>query len=1346
MRIDKLVHRFHFVFSLGMALWLLALPSLVWANGEPLMIEEWQAVGSEDVGEVMEPHCWIYAVHDEGVHDSQFFTLEFDTFAAKALGPMHQGADIEGLAFHPKTHQLFASSGQDDQADSELYLVDPETGKLILVDVIRDAQENAFREVSALAFRPDGTLWGFARRGDPDRRGIIQIDPETGIAELIEQSNFGAEGLAWAPDGQTLWLSRNKRLYAYTPGGSITKAHTFGDLPGGIKGLESRPDGMLVVGLYQDDELNIYALDVESGLVAAVDGFSTLEFNDVESLAWPGWCGSPQPPTPTLEAQSSSAWTADLSSSRPEPGPELNLGTRSLDPVLESVSDVLPRSLTLDSYPAGVSGYYVVQFDGPILPEWKAALESSGAQLFDYVPDWGFVVKMDARARAVVEGLPHVRWVGIYQPGFRLEPSLLDSVSSGNTVTQQFIVIVFPGEDVDAIIRQLEALGGRVLDLAQNHWKSKIKLEIASASVSQVAAINGVRWVEPMPVFELANSEAADIIGARPVWQDLGLYGAGQVIGVCDTGLDQGLTVPASLHDDFEDGNGNSRVVALYDLVGGGDGAEDRNSGHGTHVAGSVLGNGDLSGSFPVTHTFYSTSYVGMAPDARLVFQAAEDDGGDLVGIPLDLNDLFTQTYTSGARIHSNSWGSGVPYGSYSSYSEDVDQFVWDNPDFLPFFAGSSGNMDADGDGVSDLNSVRAPGTAKNCVTVGATENDRPSSSTPTPGYDFTWGDGWPTYYQSDPINSDHVSDNPGGMAAFSGRGPTLDGRYKPDVVAPGTNIASTRSSLATSTGWGAIDANYMFNGGTSMATPLVAGGAALIREWYTRTQGLTPTAALMKATLVNAALDIYPGQYGVGAGQEVTPTAPNNVEGWGRVDVQSSISPAAPRRFQYVDQEAGLDTNGVHTYTFEIVTDSVPLRTNLVWSDYPGSIAAAGGLVNDLDLTLYGPGGAVFYPTNGAQHGDSQHLFYDDWGYDTGYYTAQPWRLVVRFTPTSYPVTLEKGLFFVASDSGMYPKTFNYYIYGDNGGGAPSNTPVASGSTTIRKAGWHTVDLSAHDVTVASGDFYLGIELADSDLVWLVDTAASDNRAWIWYNGSWYNYNAGLGVSEDVMFQAVVRSADSATSYDRVNNVVGIHVPTTTLQTGLYTLTVRGYNVPQGPQPYALALSGGLGELLDIGKTATPEQVEPDALLTYTIRITNTGAATAANVVLTETYDGNVTYQSATPSPSTGDNVWNLGNIGKEQTRLITVTVRTASGLTAGTVLTNEATVDSVQTDPRTAVVTNTITNVPPEAVDDNDSTDEDTPVAISVLTNDSDLNGDTLTVDSVGSASHGTVAFASS
>jgi subtilisin family serine protease len=617
-----------------------------------------------------------------------------------------------------------------------------------------------------------------------------------------------------------------------------------------------------------------------------------------------------------------------------------------------------------------------------------------------------------------------------------------------------------------------------------------------------------------------------------------------------------------------------------------GDGASDVNSGHGTHVAGSVLGNGDVSDG--IAGCDYNNSYAGIAPEATLVFQALENNGsGALSGIPSDLNILFNQAQGAGATIHTNSWGSSQA-GAYTSFSEDVDQFVWNNKDFLILFSAGNDGMDADGNGVIDPISMGSPATAKNCITVGASENDRDSLSTPTPGANIDWGTGWPFDYPIDPINSDHVSDDATGMAAFSSRGPCLDGRIKPDIVAPGTNVISTKSSLATdlwSTGGlgGGLENSYIFSGGTSMSTPLVAGAATLVREFYTTVEGLTapsPSAALIKATLLNGAFDMSPGQYGTGSTQEIPdPPRPNNVEGWGRADLETSIFPTAPKTLRYADITASLNTGESRIYNFDVTDLSVPLKATLVWSDYPGSTVAGGGLVNDLDLILIDPSSNRQYPNNASQRGQAAVIAYDDGGATGLYIWTAGNRVGVRFTPTAYPAKLDKGIFLL--DSASYPNTFNYYVYDGSDGTGPQNI-LASGTTTIRGGGWHVVDLSSFDLTVTSGDFFVAIGL-NNNLLWYYDSTSPNGRSWDYAGGNW-----SKNPSDDYMFRAVVTSSDYSTPSDRVNNAVGIDIPSPAF--GSYSIRVEGYNVPQGPQPYALVVTGGtLSALTEVTPPVAP-------------------------------------------------------------------------------------------------------------------------------------------------------------
>jgi subtilisin family serine protease len=262
---------------------------------------------------------------------------------------------------------------------------------------------------------------------------------------------------------------------------------------------------------------------------------------------------------------------------------------------------------------------------------------------------------------------------------------------------------------------------------------------------------------------------------------------------------------------------------------------------------------------------------------------------------------------------------------------------------------------------VVDADSLSEQATAKNCITVGASENNRPHGSVPAPGGDFTYGAGWPATFPADPIKSDHISNNPNGMAAFSSRGPTDDGRIKPDVVAPGTNILSVRSSATSSQGWGLLPTNdarrqyYMYMGGTSMATPITAGTVALIRQYLQGACRHNPSSALVKALLIHGAQPMA-GQYPV---PEVG-AVPNRDEGWGRISLEQTLFPTYPTKLEFRDSASdAVGAPEVKSYTFKVVNTSVAFRATLAWTDYPSAPTAA-GLVNQLRLSVVAPDGTI--------------------------------------------------------------------------------------------------------------------------------------------------------------------------------------------------------------------------------------------------------------------------------------------------------------------------------------------------------------------------------------------------
>jgi subtilisin family serine protease len=665
----------------------------------------------------------------------------------------------------------------------------------------------------------------------------------------------------------------------------------------------------------------------------------------------------------------------------------------------------------------GNPAHYLVQFEGPVSEADLELLQTLGADVLDYIPQFAFIVRMDETASTLAEELPRVRWIGPFRPEYKLSRALTRS----NMIPHRLDIIVtlFPSEPTARIVSELEASGATLLDQVDTKWKSTLRVSTPGTRLAAIAAISGVRWVEETPARRVSNNVAVDILGVRDVWNTHDLHGEGQVVAICDTGLDQGSTDPPELHDDFEDGAGASRVLVLKDLLG--DGAADIGMGHGTHVAGSVLGNGARSGATPALHAYPSTAYAGVAPEAALVFQAAGDASSYLPGIPTDLNLLFAQAATHGAQIHSNSWGDAAA-GAYTSDAEAVDEYVWDHKDFTILFAAGNEGYDRNSDGVVDLASLDSPGTAKNCITVGASENNRLTGGWNLGGACSSYGNCLLGRYPSEPLKSDGLSDNADGIAAFSSRGPTLDGRTKPDLVAPGTNIASVRSNAETLGGWGVIDQDYMYMGGTSMATPLVAGAAAIVREYYTRLEGVTPSAALVKATLVNGAVNPAPGQYGTGPVQEVPFALPSNVAGWGRINLEHCLFPAIPRATSYWDSQQGLHTGNSHTYTVPVPIEGEDLRVTLAWSDYPGSPVANGGLVNDLDLKLNGPGGSHYATPSGPDRKNNLvGIRLND--PPTGTYTIEVSGYNIPFGPQPYALVASGGIA-VPTISSIVPHT----------------------------------------------------------------------------------------------------------------------------------------------------------------------------------------------------------------------------------------------------------------------------------------------------------------------------------
>jgi serine protease AprX len=594
-------------------------------------------------------------------------------------------------------------------------------------------------------------------------------------------------------------------------------------------------------------------------------------------------------------------------------------------------------ALSLDNATARNSDYLVVQTRQPLAKADRVALAKAGAEILESVPGDAYVCYFPKTNLAKVRALEFVEWAELYPQAVKIAASLRDLEPRRGGATAALAALAAPGE-LDAARKTVDVVLHRNADLKKSAkriaaaahlaldqvrvMRGKVRLVVKARRLADVAALDEVRHVEEVLPRKLSNRVARQILRVPSGAGAPGGEGAGEIVAVCDTGFDLGSV--QDVHPAF-----TGRVKKLYAL--GRPGLKDDPDGHGTHVAGSVLGDGLSKKEGAVR---------GTAPKAKLVLQSVLDADGGLGGLPDDLADLFGGPYdTDKARIHTNSWGSTGNFGVYDQQAHELDQFVCEHRDLLICFSAGNEGVDRNSNGEIDPGSVTPPGTAKNCLTVGACENDRPTKTT-------TYGQGWSSDFPADPIKSDRVADNPEGIVAFSGRGPTHDGRIKPDVVAPGTYILSTRSRATQSTGWGpSADPLYMFEGGTSMATPLVAGCVANVRAFLRTVHGIRkPSAALLKALIINGARDLS-GQYVPSEAAAI----PNNSEGFGRVDLRAVVGPYGARgTVVFLDEGKAIDTGQRLLQSAKIPAGAKVLKVTLVWTDPPGE-----GLQSDLDLIV---------------------------------------------------------------------------------------------------------------------------------------------------------------------------------------------------------------------------------------------------------------------------------------------------------------------------------------------------------------------------------------------------------
>ena len=591
----------------------------------------------------------------------------------------------------------------------------------------------------------------------------------------------------------------------------------------------------------------------------------------------------------------------------------------------------------------------------------RTALDGIGARVVAFLGPHRWLVSGDNGAIAKVTGIASAApWRTTDAISADL-PALAAAAKRAGRREVSVLAALAPGAGLTGAARRLEAAGARIA------WQEEaaapapqIGLRIPTDRLDEVLdelrKTAGLILAEPQAPVRLLNSGSvwrcqSGVPQSTPIFGH-GLRGEGQIIGIMDTGLDiddcrfddplAGL--PALNGADGTEVDSDHRKVLAVDFHWEADWPPQPRSwddhGHGTHVAGSAAGDEFGNGAYD--------GVDGMAPAAKLVIQdggALVDDCADLPGLGCPVKPLepvLEQARAQGARLHTNSWGDEenfLPYGRYTERTADVDRFMWNHKDTLVFFAaGNAGPHD---------DTLGSPATGKNVVAVGA---------------------------------SIHGSFDPTCVAIFSSRGPTRDGRIKPDVLAPGLFVVSAATNRVVP---GPSCGNAQ-SSGTSMAAPTAAGLGALVRQYFTDgfhpsgsarpADGFEPSAALVKATLIASGVDLST------LGCQADPI-PSRDQGWGLIQLDTALAFSGDEHRLVVDDHLnGFAAPGDEPVTTRVVvTGPGPLKVVVAWTDAPSTSLAAVNLVNDLDLVVRGPGGVfrgnVFAAGRSVEGGQADRL-----------------------------------------------------------------------------------------------------------------------------------------------------------------------------------------------------------------------------------------------------------------------------------------------------------------------------------------------------------------------------------
>ena len=489
---------------------------------------------------------------------------------------------------------------------------------------------------------------------------------------------------------------------------------------------------------------------------------------------------------------------------------------------------------------------HLVQFAGPIQPEWYEELEATGAEVIQYIPSFAYLVYGDESALSRVQEMARssaaVRWDGAYLDGYKIQPEARPETRArlGLPADQDAFAIQLVadpaanGETVRLVERR--AVGG-----VRQRWEIlkyvNLVVTLPLDAVDEVAARPDVvsidRHVTPQMFDERQDRIlSGQLTGSGPTPGDYLAYLAGKgftqsqftasgfVVDVTDSGIDNATTTPNHFGLRVGGALANPGRVQYNRLEGTANAGSTLQGcdGHGNLNAHIVAGYVPDPATLPSPATHADASAfrygLGVCPFVKV--------GSSVIFDPAsytnpNLPNLQARAYHDNARISTNSWGANAG-GAYTVEAQTYDALVRDAQPATSVFP-AAGNQEmvvvfSAGNAGPTANTIGSPGVAKNVIAVGAAEGVQPFGGTDGCGV------------------GDAAADSANDMAIFSSRGPADDGRVKPDIVAPGTHISGGVFQLAASVaGTGAAGACFDGSGvcGGLDILGLLPGGAAVL-------------------------------------------------------------------------------------------------------------------------------------------------------------------------------------------------------------------------------------------------------------------------------------------------------------------------------------------------------------------------------------------------------------------------------------------------------------------------------------------------------------------------------------